>query len=149
LGPLVGAVGPGSGGEILQPVMAPSARGAACRMSRRWPLPPLAIERPRPYLGSSLVLLHSSSLLACCRPSSTAGDLGRPALAQRALTRIWRLPWTTCAAVEPNLGRVGCQGLRGASERSGCRCSNFLLPPLSAGQRRPSSTATIHRGAVA
>jgi len=33
LGPLVGAVGLSSGVAIMQPVMAPSARGAACMMS--------------------------------------------------------------------------------------------------------------------
>ena len=52
---------------IMQPVMAPSARGAACTMATcdggspflQWRV----IKRPRPYLGSSLVLLHSSSLV--------------------------------------------------------------------------------------
>ena len=76
------------------------------------------IERPRPYLGSSLVLLLLPAAFSSLVCRSTAGDLGRPSLRKGPCPADGGPHERTCTALAPKLGRACSQGLRGATERS-------------------------------
>ena len=91
----------------MQPAMAPSARDAACMQmvcsggghSLHW-----LIERPRPHLGRSLVLLL---LPAACLAIAAASPPGRSLACPSSRRELWPAegPPNTCALPDAQSGR--------------------------------------------